>query len=73
MNNSNLTVRAMRALDETHAAPEYANNQLMVELLSATPLTDTSELSIRIFSSRYQLMATDTWQHNGSKTPRRIR
>lgn len=73
MNNSNLTVRAMRALDETHAAPEYANNQLMVELLSATPLTDTSELSIRIFSSRYQLMATDTWQHNGSQTPRRIR
>ncbi len=73
MNNSNLTVRAMRALDETHAAPEYANNQLMVELLSATSLTDTSELSIRIFSSRYQLMATDTWQHNGSKTPRRIR
>ena len=73
MNNSNLTVRVMRALDETHAAPEYANNQLMVELLSATPLTDTSELSIRIFSSRYQLMATDTWQHNGSKTPRRIR
>ena len=73
MNNSNLTVRAMRALDETHAAPEYANNQLIVELLSATPLTDTSELSIRIFSSRYQLMATDTWQHNGSKTPRRIR
>ena len=73
MNNSNLTVRVMRALDETHAAPEYANNQLMVELLSATPLTDTSELSIRIFSSRYQLMATDTWQHNGSKIPRRIR
>lgn len=73
MNNSNLTVRAMRALDETHAAPEYANNQLMVELLSATHLTDTSELSIRIFSSRYQLMATDTWQHNGSQTPRRIR
>lgn len=73
MNNSNLTVRVMRALDETHAAPEYANNQLMVELLSATPLTDTSELSIRIFSSRYQLMATDTWQHNSSKAPRRIR
>ena len=73
MNNSNLTVRAMRALDETHSAPEYANNQLIVELLSATSLTDTSELSIRIFSSRYQLMATDTWQHNGSKTPRRIR
>lgn len=73
MNNSNLTVRVMRALDETHAAPEYANNQLMVELLSATPLTDTSELSIRIFSSHYQLMATDTWQQNSSKAPRRIR
>lgn len=73
MSNSNLTVRVMRALDETHAAPEYANNQLMVELLSATPLTDTSELSIRIFSSHYQLMATDTWQQNSSKAPRRIR
>lgn len=73
MNNSNLTVRIMRALDETHAAPEYATNQLMVELLSATPLTDTSELSIRIFSSHYQLMATDTWQQNSSKAPRRIR
>lgn len=73
MNNFHLTVRVMRSLDESHTAPEYANNLLVIELQSTAPLADTNELSVRIFSSRYQPVAADTWQHEGSRTPRRIR
>lgn len=43
----NLVLRAMRSFDESLTGPEYACNQLVVEMISDEPLTDTNELDVR--------------------------
>ena len=40
-----LVLRAMRSFDESLTGPEYACNQLVVEIISDEPLTDTNELT----------------------------
>lgn len=50
----NLVLRAMRSFDESLTGPEYACNQLVVEMISDEPLTDTNELDVRIYSADYQ-------------------
>ena len=56
----NLVLRAMRSFDESLTGPEYACNQLVVEIISDEPLTDTNELDVRIYSADYQLTGSDS-------------
>lgn len=71
---NNLTLRIMRSLDESCSGPEYACNLLVAEIASDTPIADTREWSIRVYSECYQLLGCGVWQKpNGRKPPRKIR
>ena len=61
----NLVLRAMRSFDESLTGPEYACNQLVVEIISDEPLTDTNELDVRIYSADYQLTGS-VWTLRGN-------
>lgn len=64
----------MRSLDDSLEGPEYAINLLIAELSTDTLPDPLQEVSIRIYSTRYQLLGADVWQKpNGRKTPRKIR
>ena len=65
----NLVLRAMRSFDESLTGPEYACNQLVVEMISDEPLTDTNELDVRIYSADYQLTGSDSRKFSSRKTP----
>jgi len=69
----NLVLRAMRSFDESLTGPEYACNQLVVEMISDEPLTDTNELDVRIYSADYQLTGSDSRKFSSRKTPLKIR
>lgn len=64
----------MRSLDDSLEGPEYAINLLIAELSTDTLPDPVQEVSIRIYSTRYQLLGADVWQKpNGRKAPRKIR
>lgn len=69
----NLVLRAMRSFDESLTGPEYACNQLVVEMISDEPLTDTNELDVCIYSADYQLTGSDSRKFSSRKTPLKIR
>lgn len=69
----NPVLRAMRSLDESLNAPEYACNQLAVEIISDEPLMNTGELTVRVFSADYQMTSADSRRFPSRKTPRKIR
>ena len=69
----NLVLRAMRSFDESLTGPEYACNQLVVEMISDEPLTDTNELDVRIYSADYQLTGSDSRKFSSRETPLKIR
>lgn len=50
-------LRATRTFIEDLCAPEYAHNHLAVEISHPDGFTDTQELSIRVYSSEYRLLA----------------
>lgn len=56
-------LRVMHALDDGFNAQEYAKDLLVAEILFTELPTDTTELSVRIFSSNYQLIGSDVWQN----------
>lgn len=53
----NVMLRATRTFIEDLCAPEYAHNHLAVEISHPDGFTDTQELSIRVYSSEYRLLA----------------
>ena len=53
----NVMLRATRTFIEDLRAPEYAHNHLAVEISHPDGFTDTQELSIRVYSSEYRLLA----------------
>ena len=69
----NLVLRAMHSFDESLTGPEYACNQLVVEMISDEPLTDTNELDVRIYSADYRLMGSDVCQPSSQKKNPKIR
>ena len=66
-------LRVMHALDDGFNAQEYAKDLLVAEILFTELPTDTTELSVRIFSSNYQLIGSDVWQNPLKKKKRKIR
>lgn len=69
----NLMLRAMRTLDESICAPEYANNQLAIEMLFPEPPASMNELSVQVYSKDYRLMGADVYTPSSQKIPRKIR
>lgn len=63
-------LRIMRSLDENQCAPEYATNQLTVEIRFAEIQTDIREIHVRIYDSSLRLMGADTFCN---KQGRRLR
>ena len=53
----NVMLRATRTFIEDLCAPEYAHNHLAVEISHPDGFTDAQELSIRVYSSEYRLLA----------------
>ena len=66
-------LRVMHALDDGFNAQEYAKDLLVAEILFTDLPTDTTELSVRIFSTDYQLIGSDVWQNPLKKKKRKIR
>lgn len=69
----NLMLRAMRTLDESICAPEYASNQLAIEMLFPEPPASMNELSVQVYSKDYRLMGADVYTPSSQKIPRKIR
>lgn len=67
----NLMLRAMRTLDESICAPEYANNQLAIEMLFPEPPASMNELSVQVYSKDYRLMGADVYTPSSQKIPRK--
>lgn len=66
----NHIIRAFRTQQGAGYAPEYANHCLAVDITFAKSITDTQELSVRIYSPNYHFMGTDTVQTASNKTVR---
>ncbi|WP_283388616.1 AAA family ATPase [Barnesiella viscericola] len=70
----NPIVRIMRSLDESFGGPEYACNLLVAEIVTNPTLDTVHEWSLRVYSTRYQLLGCDVWQKpRDKKLPRKIR
>lgn len=63
----NLILRATRTFNENLCAPEYANNELVVEILHPDSFSDTQELSVSVYGMDYRLLGRDTCQLKGKK------
>lgn len=46
----NIILRAMRTFDESVCAPEYARNQLAIEIIFPEPPVFINELAVRVYS-----------------------
>ena len=63
-------IRARRAEGSAVSAPEYAVNCLNVDILFAKGRTDVRELSVRLYTSAYQLMGVAARQAFSGKAIR---
>lgn len=64
----------MRSLDESFGGPEYACNLLVAEIVTDPTHDMVHEWSLRVYSTRYQLLGCDVWQKpRNKKLPRKIR
>ncbi len=62
----------MRSLDESFGGPEYACNLLVAEIVTNPTLDTVHEWSLRVYSTRYQLLGCDVWQKpRDKKLPRK--
>lgn len=66
----NITLRAQRTCQQAPSAPEYADNQLTLEMYCPEPYEYTTELFIRVFSEDHRFMGCDTRTLTG-KIPRK--
>ena len=66
----NIILRAMRTFDESVCAPEYARNQLAIEIIFPEPPVFINELAVRVYSEDYQLIGADVYSPSSRKTPR---
>lgn len=69
----NIILRAMRTFDESVCAPEYARNQLAIEIIFPEPPVFINELAVRVYSEDYQLIGADVYSPSSRKTPRKVR
>lgn len=69
----NIILRAMRTFDESVCAPEYARNQLAIEIIFPEPPVFINELAVRVYSEDYQLIGADVYSPSSQKTPRKVR
>lgn len=69
----NIILRAMRTFDESICAPEYARNQLAIEIIFPEPPVFINELAVRVYSEDYQLIGADVYSPSSRKTPRKVR
>ena len=69
----NIILRAMRTFDESVCAPEYARNQLAIEIIIPEPPVFINELAVRVYSEDYQLIGADVYSPSSQKTPRKVR
>lgn len=67
-----ITLRAQRTDYCTPSAPEFADNQLIIDMFCPDPYEYTTELFIRVFSEDYRFMGCDTRTLTG-KIPRKTR
>lgn len=66
-------LRAKRTFDETGSAPEYAMNELAIEILFPEFLMDIRDVSVRIYSMSYELMGVASFQKQPGKRMRKVR
>ena len=69
----NIILRAMRTFDESVCAPEYARNQLAIEIIFPEAPVFINELAVRVYSEDYQLIGADVYSPSSRKTPRKVR
>lgn len=69
----NIILRAMRTFDESVCAPEYARNQLAIEIIFPEPPVFINELAVRVYSEDYQLIGADVYSPSSRKNPRKVR
>ena len=69
----NIILRAMRTFDESVCTPEYARNQLAIEIIFPEPPVFINELTVRVYSEDYQLIGADVYSPSSRKTPRKVR
>lgn len=69
----NIILRAMRTFDESVCTPEYARNQLAIEIIFPEPPVFINELAVRVYSEDYQLIGADVYSPSSRKTPRKVR
>ena len=65
-----ITLRAQRTYQYAPSVPEFADNQLTLEMSCPDPYEYTTELFIRVFSEDYCFMGSDTRTLTG-KIPRK--
>ena len=63
----NIILRAMRTFDESVCAPEYARNQLAIEIIFPEPPVFINELAVRVYSEDYQLIGADVYSPSSRK------
>lgn len=69
----NIILRAMRTFDESVCAPEYARNQLAIEIIFPEAPVFINELAVRVYSEDYQLIGADVYSPSSRKNPRKVR